>query len=351
MSKSTKIIILILLLIVLIGLIFIFGNSVYQKGIGPIDKENTDVIMVSIPEGSSGYDILSILSERGLLNNTNLGKVFLKLNKFDNLQAGTYEFNKSLSLKDMFSAINTVDSEYLTSDLLFTVYEGSRIPQVAEDLEAQFGIPQDEFLDLWSNKEYLNSLIDKYEWITDDILNSDIYYPLEGYLYPDTYYAKYDASVEDITNILLNQMDKVLSERADKIKSSGYSYHDLLTLASVVQDESGSFDDMPMIAGVFINRLNIPMRLESCSTCLYGIQKRHLNVTYAEMDQYTPYNTYAKDGLPVGPICTFSYHAIDGVLDYAKHDYLFFFACSDRTVLYAKTYDEHIKNANENAWF
>lgn len=351
MKKGTKVLILILLLIVLLGLVFIFGNSVYQNGVGPVDKNDDTAIEVTIPEGTGGYGILNILNEKGLLGNVNIGKIFLKLNQYDNLQAGTYLFNKTLGLKDMFEAINTIDSEYLTGDVLFTVYEGNRIPQVAESLEKQLGISQNDFLELWSNKEYLKLIIDKYFWITDDILDSDIYFPLEGYLYPDTYFAKADATALDITNILLEQMNKVIVDRKSIIDNSRYSYHDLLTLSSVVQDESGSFDDMPMIAGVFINRLNLPMRLESCSTCLYGLQERHLNVTYTEMEKYTPYNTYAKDGLPVGPICTFSYHAIDGVLNYTHHDYYYFFACEDRTVLYAKTYEEHIKNANENAWF
>ena len=187
--------------------------------------------------------------------------------------------------------------------------------------------------------------------MNDVILSSDVLYPLEGYLYPDTYILTGEISAENITKVMLNQMDKILTARKDKIDKSGFTVHQLLTLASVVQGESGAFTDMPTIAGVFINRIKVPMRLQSDITVLYGIQKKHVDVTYSEMYKDTPYNTYTRDGLPVAPVCLMSSYAIDGVLDYESHDYFYFFACEDGKVLYARTLAEHERNANENSWY
>jgi UPF0755 protein len=188
--------------------------------------------------------------------------------------------------------------------------------------------------------------------VADDILKDGIMYPLEGYIYPETYFVtEEDPSLESITAMILKKMDEELTARKDEIKKSGMSVHEFLSLASVVENESLFEADRPKIAGVFINRLEKGMPLQSDITVLYAKQERRVDVSYADLEVDSPYNTYKYSGLPIGPVCAVPAHTMDDVLNYEKTDYLFFFATEDGKVLYSKTIDEHNKIVDENMWY
>lgn len=340
------------LIILAILVILLTGSIVmYLKGIGAVDLKDEDIVNVNIPSGTGASAIVQILDEKGLVKNKLCAKVHARIGGYDTLQANNYMFSKSMTLPEIFEAINTGDFEYISKQK-FTLIEGSTLPQIAEAISKELPFTDDEIMKVWSNKKYLKELIDKYWFITDDILADGIMYPLEGYIYPETYFiTDENPTVESITAIILDKTDEELSKRKDAIKKSGRTIHEFLALASVVENESLFEKDRPKIAGVFINRLNKDMPMQSDITVLYALQEKRVDVTYDDLEVDSKYNTYKNSGLPIGPVCAVPAHTMDDVLNYEKTDYLYFFATEDGEVIYSKTIDEHNKVVKENVWY
>lgn len=330
------------IVLVIIGSFFFYNN-----GISAVSSKDEEVI-VKIESGTNAYQMLDALDEAGLVQNKLCGKIFLKLNHFDNLQANTYIFKKNMSLKKIFSIIENPDFQYILKSTL-TIKEGNTIPEVARSFASILDISKDDVIKAWDNKDYLKSLINDYWFLEDVILDNQILFPLEGYLYPETYFVTDDnPTVESMTKLALDMMDKKLTPYKDQIKKMNWSVHQFLTFASVVERESGTdVTDRPMIAGVFMNRLNKGMLLQSDITVNYAWQRTGVNVSIAHTEIDSKYNTYKYLGLPIGPISTIPVSTMEDCINYTQHDYLYFFAMKDpddlskAKVVYTKTYDEH----------
>ena len=349
--KSDKKIRTIVIVIAAAVILLLAGLAVYGSGLGPVDKSDDEPITVTIPQGSGAMNIIDILDETGLVKNKTMAKIHMKLGGYDSLQANTYIFSKDMGLKEILKAIDTGDFNYLSKNQ-FTLVEGSTVPQYAAAIAEKFSYSAEDILAVWNDREYLSTLIDDYWFLTDEILQEGIMYPLEGYLYPETYIiTDEDATIQEITQVILAMTDEKLCQRKEAIEDSGRTVHQFLTLTSVVENESLFQEDRPVIAGVFINRLEQGMPLQSDITVLYALQEKRVDVTYEDLEVNSRYNTYKYSGLPVGPVCSPSAPAMDDVLDYEKSDYLFFFAKEDGTVIFSKTLEEHEKAAKENAWY
>lgn len=342
----------IIIVAAVVAILFItIASMVFFSGIGAVDKNDDKSISVNIPSGSGGMTIIEILDEQGLIKNKFCAKIQMKIGGYKSLQANTYIFNKSMGLKEMLKAINTGDFNYLSKES-FTIIEGATVPDAAQAIADKFGFKKSDILSKWSNKAYLKTLIDKYWFLTDEILDSRIMFPLEGYLYPETYIVTDEKpSIESITEMILDKTNIELNERKSKIDSSGRTVHQFLTLASIVQNESLFAKDRPMITGVFINRLNKGMALQSDITVLYALQEKRVDVTYNDLKVNSPYNTYMYAGLPVGPVANVPDFTMDDVLNYEKNDYYYFFATKEGKVIYNKTLSEHEKTVQENLWY
>lgn len=349
--KSDKKIRTIVIAIAAAVILLLAGLAVYGSGLGPVDKSDDEPITVTIPQGSGAMNIIDILDETGLVKNKTMAKIHMKLGGYDSLQANTYIFSKDMGLKEILKAIDTGDFNYLSKNQ-FTLVEGSTVPQYAAAIAEKFSYSAEDILAVWNDREYLSTLIDDYWFLADEILQEGIMYPLEGYLYPETYIiTDEDATIQEITQVILAMTDEKLSQRKEAIEDSGRTVHQFLTLTSVVENESLFQEDRPVIAGVFINRLEQGMPLQSDITVLYALQEKRVDVTYEDLEVDSRYNTYKYSGLPIGPVCSPSAPAMDDVLDYEKSDYLFFFAKEDGTVIFSKTLEEHEKAAKENAWY
>jgi len=345
-NKKTIFMILGVCLAVLLIAAFIF----YHHGISAVSSQNEEVI-VRIEPGTNATQMLDALDEAGLVNNKLCGKIYLKLNHFTNLQANTYIFNKTMSLPEIFSIIENPDFEYILKSKL-TIKEGNTIPEVAQSFAEVLNVSQEDILKQWSDQDYLKSLIDEYWFIDQSILNSDIMYPLEGYLFPETYYiTEENPTIESVTKLSLDMMDQKLSAYQDKIKEMNWTPHQFLTFASLVERESLFDEDRPKIAGVFMNRLKAGMRLQSDVTVNYAWQRTGVNVTYSHLEIDSRYNTYKYVGLPVGPISTISQVTMEACLNYTQHDDLFFFADENGKVYYSKTLDEHEEIVKKYKWY
>lgn len=345
--KNKKIIGIItgIIVVLIVGMI-----SFYNVGISATSSKDEEVI-VTIEQGSTASQMLDTLDEAGLVKNKLCGQIFLKLNHYDNLQANTYVLNKNMSLSQIFSVIEDPDIQYILLSKL-TIKEGTTIPEVAKEFAGILDISADEVIKQWDDQDYLQSLIDEYWFMDESILDKDILYPLEGYLYPETYYiTEQEPDLKSMTKLALDMMDERLSAYQEDIEKMGWTPHQFLTFASVVERESLYDEDRPKIAGVFMNRLNKDMLLQSDITVNYAWQRTGVDVSVAHTQIDSRYNTYKYTGLPIGPISTVSKVTIEACINYVHHDDYYFFAKEDGTVIYSHTYKEHQKAVEENRWY
>lgn len=341
-------------ILIILGIVVVLltaGLLVYLSGIGAVDSKNDKDITVNIPSGSGASAIVAILDEEGLVKNKTFAKIHVRIGGYNSLQANTYIFNKTMSLPEMMEAINTGDFKYV-SKKQYTIIEGATLPQAAEAMAKEVSFTKEQIMAAWADKAFLQKCIDKYWFLTDEILAEGIMFPLEGYLYPETYFVTDEnASIEAMTYTMLDHTNEILTPKKESISKMNMSVHQFLALTSVVENESLFEKDRAKIAGVFINRLGKNMPLQSDITVLYALQEKRVAVTNADLQVDSKYNTYKNPGLPVGPVCNASSATMDDVLNYEKSDYYFFFAKQDGTVLYTKTFAEHQKVVEDNKWY
>ena len=333
-------------ILVLILAILVAGGGYYTMGLRPVDPKSEEQIVVDIPNGSGASTIVEILDEAGLVKNKFCAKVNSRIGHYNSLQANTYIFSPSMSFQEIMTAINTGDFDYLSKESI-EVKDGARLQQVAEAVSEKLPYSPDEILEKWADTDYLNELIDRYWFLTDEILNKDVMYPLEGYLYADTYIVTDNMTLESFTEMFLDRMDEELSERRGEIEGSGFTVHQLLTLTSIVTKEATA-DDQAGVAGVFMNRLDKDMSLGSDVTVCYIFQEDRVDLKVSQLESTSPYNTRKYAGLPPGPICQVVGSAIDATLNYEHHDYLFFIADENGVVRYSTDEAGHESNIDEH---
>lgn len=349
MNKTQKIIIGTITGIAIVVLSLVFF---YFDGQGSVSSKSEEVV---VEISGSTSSVLNQLDEAGLLKSKMVATIYTKLNSY-NFKANVYVLNKNMDLEKILSIIEG-DNEYISAAKI-TILDGYRITECADQVAKALEIDSNQVLEKWVNREYLQTLVEKYWFLDESILGADIMFPLEGYFGPETYViTTKKASIEDVTKMMLDQMERNLASFKDEISKftiSGnkISIHQFLSLASVVQCESSSQkEDQEKIAGVFMNRLEKPMRLQSDVTVNYANQIKTVAVTYNHLAVDSKYNTYKYGGLPIGPISTVSKGIIEACLNYQKTDNLFFFALKDGTVIYSKTYEEHQQVVKENKWY
>ena len=356
MKKILIIVLIIILLVILaIGGTFLYLKNWYEGNLKSVNSnESGKEISVEIEKGSGTVGIATILEKNKVIRNADAFKIYLKLNKINTLQAGKYVFNNG---KDNVKTIveKLKNGEVVDESVKITFVEGKTLNNFAKVISEKTNNSLDDVYNLIEDEEYIDSLIEKYWFITNEIKNEDIYYNLEGYLKPDTYtFENKDVSVEEIFNVILNFTDKFLSSDTVKplIESSGLSIHQILTLASVIEKEASNKGDMPKIAGVFYNRLNNGMPLGSDVTTYYAFQidLSESDLTSEQLNTYNPYNTRHSSmagKLPVGPICNPSESAILAVINPDIEDYYYFVADKNGKTYFTKNYNEHTKIVKE----
>ena len=335
---------LILLLAIAVG-----AGGAYTMGIRAVEPGNEEPVVVDIPSGSGASYIVELLDEAGLVKNKFWAKVNSKIGGYNSLQANTYIFNKSMSFNNIMSVINSGDFEYISKETV-EVKDGARLEQVAAAVSEKIPCTAEEILEKWADKDYLKTLIEKYWFLTDDILDKDVMYPLEGYLYADTYFITSDVhTIEGFTEMCLDHMQEELDARRDEIGASRFSVHELLTLTSIVTKEAQAADQ-PGVAGVFMNRIEKNMALDSDVTVCYIFHEDRVDLYESQLQSDNPYNTRKFAGMPPGPICQVIGSAMDAVLNPEPSEYLFFYAGPDGTVYYATTMAEHEANVAAHPW-
>ena len=307
---------------------------------------------VQIPLGSGSSQIAKILKENNLIKSELVFKIYVKINKITNFQAGTYYLKESMDLKEITEMLQT-GIMHDPNQITITYLEGKPMWYLASTIADKTNNTEEDVYAVLANEEYIDSLIQKYWFLTDEIKNEDIYYPLEGYLFPDTYsIANKDTTVEEIFEKMLDKMDEVLEEYKEEIEASDYTIHEILTLASIVETEGLNNTDRKNVASVFYNRLNLGMSLGSDVTTYYAIKvdMGDRDLYQNEIDAYNPYNTRGPNmegKLPVGPIASVGKESIEAAIEPNDTDYLFFVADKNGKLYFTTTNEEHVQVINE----
>ena len=323
-----------------ISIIFVVSISVFIfTQIGPYNKNNTEGIVVEIPQGSTTNTISDILYKNNLIKNKAMFKISVKLsNKAQQFKAGKYLFNQTYSNKQIINDLSL--GKIYNDGIKITIPEGSTSREIVSILVDKKLGNEDSYEALISNpKEFYND----FKFLEEDDITS-----LEGFLYPSTYYFDENSSEKEVLSTMLSQFNKVYTNKLrDRQKELNMTTEQVLNLASIVEKEAILDKDRPIIASVFYNRLEIGMPLQSDATIQYIFKERKKIVTYKDLEIDSPYNSYKNKGLPPTPISNPGIESIKATLYPEKTDYLYFVAKMDGGNNYSKNYEDHLKYVKE----
>lgn len=339
MKKKIIVVIAVLfsfLLIAICGVIVYFNINLQ-----PVNREATEKIEVLIPSGTPAVQAISILKDKGLVKNELITKIYVKMN-CKNVIAGRYMLSMSMNTQEIW---NDICSGNVTNDTIWVTFiEGKRLSYIEKQIASNFPYTVDEIHKVLEDKEYIKELIQKYDVLTEDILNNKIKHPLEGYLFTDTYEFEKDATIKQIIEKMIGTLNQKVQKYKTDIENSKYSMHELITLASIVELEEATKDDRKGVAGVFYNRLKSGWTLGSDATTYYAVDKDFdKELKWSELNSCNAYNTRGTcvKGLPAGPICSPSISSIEAVIYPTKHDFYYFVDDSTGKTYYSKTESEH----------
>jgi UPF0755 protein len=315
------------LAIISFGTIAWQGIKLYQFAHQPADKIDAQDLTPVLP-GENFNALAAKLKQRGIITNIRYFKLLALLRGDDKiLKAGEYALSPSMTPIQVLDAL-VRGLAYLHR---LTIPEGYTLKQIAEEVDKnEFG-ESDEFISLANDPEVVSQFGIEAQ-------------SLEGYLFPDTYYFPKGASPKLIIKKMVERFQEQFPPKwNDRAKDLGRSVHEIVTLASIIEKETGAPSERSVIASVFHNRLKKKMRLESDPTVIYGIKDFDGNIKRKHLTTMTPYNTYKIKGLPPGPIANPGRAAIEAALYPAQTDYLFFVSKKDSTHYFSKTIQEHQK--------
>lgn len=326
---------------VIVALAAVVFFYIYQS-LQPVDKGNRTPVKVTIPQGSSAAKIGKILEKKGIIRNQQAFKYYIQWKGKTGFQAGTYYFAPSMSLDDIIRDLQKGNS-YEFAKIVFTIPEGRQLREIAKTISKHSPYDYNTVWNRLNDRAFIQQLIKKYpDLLTKEILNPKVKYPLEGYLYPAVY-AYYDPKtpLDTIIEDMIAKTDRVLSQYQKAMKVKHLTPHQLLTMASLIEEEATEKADRRKISSVFYNRLAKKMPLQTDPTVLYALNKHKSRVVYKDLKVNSPYNTYKYKGLPPGPISNSGISSLEAALNPEQTDYLYFLAAPSGDVYYAKTLEEH----------
>ena len=362
-SRLKGFLVTVLVLLILFGAGGFFGLRYAESALQPVDPNSKQYMTVQIPDGSNVQEIGSALEKSGVIKNGLVFTLYVKYKNYNELKSGYYNLQKSMSVEDIIKELQkggTPEPQEVTLANL-TIPEGYTLEQIAQSvgqLQGDFkeSLTAEAFLAKVQDETFIAQEVAKYPNLLESLPTKDsgVRYRLEGYLFPATYTIKENTTVESLIDEMLAAMNKNLSSHYATIKEKNLTVNELLTIASLVEKEGAKTEDRKLIAGVFYNRLNLGMPLQSNIAILYAEGKLGQNISLADdaaIDTSidSPYNDYTKVGLMPGPVDSPSLDAIESSINQTKSDYLYFVAnVQDGKVYYATTLEEHERNVQEH---
>jgi UPF0755 protein len=292
-----------------------------------------------VQPGESVSQIARNLQQQGLVRDADLFRLYVRYNELDvKINAGTFTLRPNMNIPQIAQALQ----RGMAQELQITIPEGRRLEEVAELLQAQLNINADEFIRLARRSSY------DYPFLKD--LPADA--SLEGYLFPDTYRLPQSPTALDALLKMLDTFGEKAAPLLEQAAAQGRSPREVITLASIVEREAVLPSERPLIAGVYLNRLNIGQALQADPTTQYALGyqadqgtwwKKGLTAEDLKYADPAGYNTYINPALPPGPIASPGLSSIQAVLNPAQTDYLYFVAAcnGDGSHQFSVTFEEH----------
>lgn len=329
-SKS----LIVLLIALFVGVSMFFAmNRLMNPPVEELELSGTTV-SVTIPEGAGTEDIAKILKGNDLIGSVFGFKLTSKLEGFDGTyKQGTYNIDTGMTKRQIMELLQ---SGKVAQDLQLMIPEGYTVKQIAAKAE-EIGIcTAEEFI-----SEANNGTFD-YPFLKN---LPDREYRLEGYLFPDTYFLADGMTAHDVIDLMLKRFDQMYTKEYQKaVESSGKSLDEIVILASMVEKEIKIPEERAKAAGVMYNRLRDGIRLGIDATVLYAVGKTSGELTQADLDMDSPYNTRKNYGLPLGPIANPGEASFKAALYPEEHKYLYYVveAAGKENHVYCETYDEFL---------
>jgi UPF0755 protein len=316
--------------LVMIGLFFLSSMIIFLwfglYFVQPADMAGSEQV-VMVEDGMSLRQVATDLEETGIIKNRTFFLLWARLKGYGSrIKSGEYSLSPAMAPAKIFDLLTR--GVIITHSITFP--EGFTAEQMGETLEQNknLNVKKSAFLSLVHDP----AILKKYR-----ISGAS----LEGYLYPDTYQFGRRQSPESIIDVMIGRFKEMILPFKERVGMSGMTLEQVITLASIVEKETGKADERPVIASVFLNRIKKNMRLDSDPTVIYGIENFNGNLTRDDLRKYTPYNTYVIKGLPAGPICNPGIESIRAVLYPGDTDYLYFVSKNDGSHYFSRSLEEH----------
>jgi UPF0755 protein len=325
-----------LLFVILLLVVCAAGATWFYLGVNrPYKGYAEPEQFVEIPPGSGTAAIARRLADAGVVTDVNTFRLALWVTgQGRRLQAGEYRFDHPLSARQVAEKIGR--GEVYVHPITFR--EGLTIKQMAELYESRGFGPAKDFVEAAKNVALVQAI---------DPAAKD----LEGYLFPDTYALPRRATADQLVARMVASFTKALTpDLIEKATANGQSVRQLVTLASIVEKETGKAEERPMVAAVYANRLKIGMGLQCDPTVIYALERAgrfNGNLTREDLQFDSPYNTYRYAGLPPGPIAAPGRASLEAAADPASVPYLYFVSRNDGSHAFASTLDEHNRNVQQ----
>ena len=297
------------------------------------DVKGDKSIDFNIEVGNASSTVIANLKESELIRSEFFTKVVVKLNSDLVIKAGNYKLNQDMSVKDILEVFDKGNPSGEVIRLTFK--EGKRVVDYLKIIADNTDLVYDDLVKEVNDKKFIKELIEEYWFLTDDILDDNIYYALEGYLFPSTYEFYKNSNIEDMIRVILNHTKNVL-ESLEGLDKSEFSVHEVFTLASMIESEAKTLEDRKGVSGVFINRLNSGWTLGSDVTTYYAVGKDFVDgLTMYDLNSCDNfYNTRCSSlgGLPIGPVGNPGKDSIDAAINPSVSSYMYFVAdCKGKT--------------------
>jgi UPF0755 protein len=314
---------------VVLGIVIAAGGWLWiQRSLAPVDEDGVQARLVAfeVEPGDSLTRVVQSLEAKGLIRNAKVARWFAEAEDLSSqIKVGEYELSAAQSAKQILETL----AQGRVRTHAVVIPEGQRASEIADRLAAAGLADREAFLEV---------VFDPKAPIRLGVEGSS----LEGYLYPDTYRFSRGLPPERIAESMVQEFLRVYRDLGPATGENPLSMRELVTLASIVEKETGAAEERPLIAAVFLNRLKRGMRLETDPTVIYGIENFDGNLRRVHLkDDSNPYNTYQIRGLPPGPIASPGRGALQAVLEPADSPYLYFVSRNDGTHVFSKTYVEH----------
>ncbi|GGI40165.1 endolytic transglycosylase MltG [Mammaliicoccus stepanovicii] len=356
LSKYISLTIVVILLLLFL-LLFVIGIIVIGINNRPVNQDSNEQIIVQVEPGSNTETISEELSKKNIIRNATIFKYYLKLNNISSFQAGEYKFSPSMSPKDIAISLES-GKVYLKTALQIEIKAESSIELIAGTIEEETSITREEFLKKMKDRSYIKQIQKKYpKMITDEVMQQGIRYPLEGYLAAGKYqFSKKDVSIDEIVETMLKETYDTTyniykNNGAFKLtrnyQEEEISFHEFLSLSSLVESEMMNVTDKSRYVSLIINRIenNPQSALNSDKSVKYALNKEpNENLSEHDYKDDSKYNTYVHKGLPIGPICNISEETARITINPPDTDYYYYTHSKSGKIIFADTLKEQEKN-------